>query len=104
VADEVISAVYYCCSEALQNVVKYAHASRAGIEVLADAHGVTFAVTDDGAGLDPARSADESGGLRGLDDRVSLHGGWIAVDSSPGGGTRVRGGIPADDRVLGVRS
>jgi signal transduction histidine kinase len=92
--DEVASAVYYCCSEALQNVAKYAGASRVSVEVTAVDGQLVFAVADDGRGFDPTRGSDGEGGLRGLDDRASLHGGWIAVDATPGGGTRVRGAIP----------
>ncbi|HEY4994600.1 MAG TPA: ATP-binding protein, partial [Nakamurella sp.] len=91
---DVAATVYYCCSEALQNVLKYAAASRVGIQAGVEDGSITFTVTDDGAGLDATRSPDASGGLRGLDDRASLQGGWIAIDSSPGGGTRLRGAIP----------
>jgi signal transduction histidine kinase len=94
-ADDAVATVYFCCSEALQNVVKYAKATRAGIEVTAAGGELRFTVTDDGTGIDPARLADPGGGLSGLDDRVSLVGGWIAVESPPGGGTRVRGAVPA---------
>lgn len=92
---DAVAAVYYCCSEAVQNVVKYARASAVNIEVRVAGGDIVFAVVDDGTGLDPARSADRAGGLAGLADRVSLQRGWIAVDSSPGGGTRVRGAVPA---------
>jgi signal transduction histidine kinase len=92
--DEVASAVYFCCSEALQNVAKYAGASRVSVEVTAVDGELVFAVTDDGRGFDPARASDAEGGLRGLDDRACMLGGWIAVDATPGGGTRVRGAIP----------
>ena len=92
--DDAVATVYFCCSEALQNVVKYANATHAGIDVTAVGGELRFAVTDNGTGIDPARVADPEGGLRGLDDRVSLHGGWIALDSSPVGGTRVRGAVP----------
>ncbi len=94
IALEVAAGTYFCCSEALQNVVKYANANRVGIEVHVEDDQLIFAVTDDGVGIAPEQFGDASGGLRGLDDRASLHGGWIAVDSSPGGGTRVRGAIP----------
>jgi len=92
--DDAAATVYYCCSEALQNVAKYAGASRVSIEVTAVGGELVFAVADDGRGLAPDQVADARGGLPGLVDRVSLHGGWIAVDSAPDGGTRVRGAIP----------
>ncbi len=91
---EVVAAVYFCCSEALQNVVKYAHASSARIEVRTVGTDIVFAVTDDGTGLANAGAMDGAGGLTGLQDRVALLRGWIAVDSAPGGGTRIRGAVP----------
>jgi signal transduction histidine kinase len=99
--DDTVATVYFCCSEALQNVVKYANATHAGIDVTATGGELRFTVTDDGTGIDPALVADPEGGLRGLDDRASLHGGWIAVDSSPGG-TRVRGAVPVSAVLAGL--
>ena len=95
VADDAAAAVYFCCSEALQNVAKYAAAAHVSIDVRGSGTDLVFAVTDDGSGFDPAEAADSLGGLRGLDDRASLLGGWIAVDAAPGRGTRVRGMIPS---------
>jgi signal transduction histidine kinase len=92
--DDAASAVYFCCSEALQNVAKYANASHVSVEVTAVDGEVMFAVADNGRGFDPASASDTEGGLRGLDDRTCMLGGWIAVDTTPGGGTRVRGAIP----------
>jgi len=50
-------------------------------------------VVDDGVGgADPARGS----GLRGLADRVSAMRGSFAVETPPGGGTRVLAEIPCD--------
>ena len=47
-------------------------------------------VADDGVG-----GADEEGdGLRGLADRVEALGGRLALESPPGGGTRVTASLP----------
>lgn len=97
--DDVAAAVYFCCSEALQNVAKYARARTVSVQVRGAAGQVEFVVTDDGTGFDPATGGDSLGGLRGLDDRASLLGCRIAVDSAPGRGTRVRGAIPAGAAV-----
>jgi signal transduction histidine kinase len=62
------------------------------------AHGVAIVVTDDGRGFDvPAASAlGEAGrlGLAGMDERVRLLGGRLAIESRPGGPTRVQATIP----------
>jgi len=84
----------------LQNVAKYARASHVSVQVHDAAGQVEFVVTDDGAGFEPVAGGDALGGLRGLDDRASLLGGRIAVDSAPGRGTRVRGAIPATNAAV----
>jgi signal transduction histidine kinase len=88
------AAVYFCCLEALQNVAKYANASSARVR-LADRDGrISFTVTDDGTGFDPARTPLGTG-LQGMKDRLEALGGALTVDSSPGAGTTVGGAIPA---------
>jgi len=85
------AALYFVCSEALANVAKHAAATRATIEVRAEAGRVSVTIVDDGrGGADPTRGS----GLRGLADRVEALGGRLAVESEPGTGTRVTAEIP----------
>ncbi len=58
---EVESAVYFCVLEALQNVAKYARASRAQIRLVERDGRLEFAVTDDGGGFDVDRAARGAG-------------------------------------------
>ncbi len=92
---EVEATLYFCCGEALQNVVEHASADRACIEVRVEAGAARFRVTDDGVGLDPERTARGSG-LQGIGDRVVARGGSSRVTSEPGGGTIVEGVLPVD--------
>ncbi len=87
---EVEAVVYFCVLEALQNVAKYAAASRAEVRLGASAGGLTFEVADDGAGFDPSARAFGTG-LQGMADRLSALGGSLEVRSSPGAGTVVAG-------------
>ena len=89
---EVEAAIYFCCLEALQNVAKYANASSAQVRLAGDDRTVTFEVTDDGSGFDPARTALGTG-VQGMRDRLEALGGTFQIDSSPGSGTTVRGTI-----------
>src|SRR6185312_4784207 len=66
---EVGTAAYFCCVEALQNIAKYAAASRVEIEFAVVDDELVFAVTDDGVGFD-VTGADAAGGLKRLDDRL----------------------------------
>jgi signal transduction histidine kinase len=94
---EVEAAVYFCVLEALQNVAKYAGASRAEVALAASGHDLRFEVADDGAGFDPA-SRGYGTGLQGMADRLHAHGGSLVVRSSPGAGTTILGRLPC--RVL----
>ena len=86
--------IYYCCLEALQNVVKHAGpAASARIRLEAKRGRIIFTVEDSGAGFDPAhvRPGD---GLLNLRDRVAVLGGRVTIDSQPGLGTRIQGDVP----------
>jgi signal transduction histidine kinase len=87
---QVESTAYFVASEALANVVKHAHASRASVLVCETARLVTVEVVDDGRG---GAELSTGTGLRGLADRVEAHGGTLTVESSAGG-TRLRAELP----------
>jgi signal transduction histidine kinase len=89
------TAVYFICSEALTNVGKYAHASRADVAVRADEDLVTVLVADDGVG---GANPSAGSGLKGIADRVEALGGRFLVDSPAGRGTRLLAEIPAAAR------
>jgi signal transduction histidine kinase len=90
--------VYFSCLEALQNVAKYAEATRATV-TLADGDGrLRFEVTDDGVGFDPGGSSYGTG-LQGIADRLAALGGEIDIRSTPGAGTTVAGVLPVGERV-----
>jgi PAS domain S-box-containing protein len=88
---QVEAAAYYVVSEALTNVAKYAEASAVSVRVAQENGRAVVEVVDDGVGgADPARGS----GLRGLTDRVEALEGRLALDSRPGGGTKIRAEIP----------
>ena len=87
------AAVYFSCLEALQNVAKYASASRATVS-LSDGDGrLRFEVTDDGQGFETS-TASHGSGLQGIADRLAALDGEFEVRSSPGAGTTVSGTLP----------
>jgi signal transduction histidine kinase len=92
-ARDVEAAVYFCVLEALQNVQKHAAATSATVR-LNEANGLlTFEVTDDGRGFDPA-TVEPGSGLTNLRDRLEALGGDLIVISAPGQGTTLRGAVP----------
>jgi signal transduction histidine kinase len=90
---EAEAAVYFCVLEALQNVAKYAEASRATVRLRASAGELSFEVQDDGRGFDP-EAAGYGTGVQGMVDRLAALGGDLRVISSPGSGTDVVGTLP----------
>jgi signal transduction histidine kinase len=92
-AQEIEAAAYFCCLEALQNVAKYAGASKATVRLIDEQGWLNFVVADDGAGFDPAETALGTG-LQGMADRVQALGGALEIRSRPGEGTTLTGRIP----------
>jgi signal transduction histidine kinase len=92
-SQDVEAAIYFSCLEALQNVAKYAQASRVEISLARDDGRLEFAVTDDGVGFDPA-STHQGSGLQGIADRLDALGGAFEVVSTVGEGTSLNGSVP----------
>ena len=95
---ETEAAIYFCVLEALQNVQKYAEATRATVH-LAQAGGVlAVAVEDDGRGFDP-RATKKGSGLQNMEDRLDALGGTVEIESAPGSGATVTVRLPIGEAV-----
>ena len=90
---EIEAAVYFCVLEALQNVQKYAAASKATVRLLEQAGELRFEVEDNGSGFDPSATAKGSG-TQNMEDRLDALGGSAELWSAPGEGARVSGRVP----------
>ena len=87
------AAVYFCTLEALQNITKYASASRATVGFSCSDDSLRFIVTDNGTGFDTATTRPGTG-LEGMADRLAALGGALQVRSQPGHGTILSGQLP----------
>ncbi|WP_168221366.1 GAF domain-containing sensor histidine kinase [Actinomadura sp. WMMA1423] len=84
-------AAYYFVAEALANVAKHARATSVRVRAKVRDDGLALCVSDDGlGGADPSAGS----GLVGLTDRIEALGGTIAINSPPGGGTRLDALLP----------
>jgi signal transduction histidine kinase len=100
---DVEATVYFCTLEALQNVAKYAEATRATVRLLNGAAGLSFQVMDDGIGFDTS-SASYGTGLQGIADRLAALGGVLEISSRLGEGTTLLGSVPANGSLQASRS
>lgn len=96
---EVESAVYRAIQEALTNVAKHARARR--VSVVLDRRGeeLRVIVEDDGEGFDPDRRegeevASQRLGLSFIEERMSLLGGTLAIETEPKHGTTLFMTVP----------
>jgi len=80
--------------EALANVRKHAHASRAWVTVSGREDGVALEVGDDGVGPTAARGPSTGYGLSGLHDRLALVGGWVSFGPREPRGSVLRAFVP----------
>jgi signal transduction histidine kinase len=88
---DVEATAYYLVAEALTNIARHAHATRAVVSVTRRDATLDVRVRDDGRG---GAAVEAGSGLAGLADRVAALGGRFALDSPRGGGTTVRAELP----------
>ena len=81
--------MYRIAQESLNNVVKYARASRVEISVRLAKDQVHMEIRDNGAGFDPARIKPTSLGLRIMAERAETIHARLQITSQPGRGTTV---------------
>jgi signal transduction histidine kinase len=85
------STAYFVVAEALTNVARHAHATRAAVNIVRAGDRLVVEVSDDGVGgADPGTGT----GLRGLRDRVTALGGTMHLVSPPGGPTSLIVDVP----------
>lgn len=101
---EVETVVFRVVQEAITNVVRHAKAETVMVSLEFSEETVAVEIEDDGQGFDVREGMKLSvggrgWGLMGMQERVSLCGGELAIDSAPGRGTRVRLSIPVPAEV-----
>jgi len=82
--------LYRIAQEALNNVLKHAHALTITVSLSQRDKLITMEIADDGVGFEPERAKGQGGmGLPAMQERAAALGGRMAVSSKPGEGTRV---------------
>jgi signal transduction histidine kinase len=91
-------AIFRVTQEALNNAIKHSSATIAAVELAYHEDLVSVIIADNGRGFDMDRVMSDkihgSWGLLGMQERASLLGGQVSIESQPGSGTRVMITIP----------
>jgi len=90
---EVSIAAYRIVQEALTNVARHAGVREVTVRGRADAEALELQIEDRGPGFLPGQ-VRASGGLGIMHERVTLLGGSLVVESTPGAGTRITAVLP----------
>ena len=98
--------LYRVAQEALTNVARHAKAKRVSVLLERRPGYVSLIVEDDGRGYDAqgvtsAPAGPGKLGLLGMQERVRLAGGTLAIESSPGAGATVFARLPLEPRAEG---
>ncbi len=80
--------------EALSNVARHAHATRAWVQVRDDGGRLQLVVADDGVGMRSTSSSLGHQGVRNMTRRAERIGGTLAFSARSGGGTQVEVTVP----------
>jgi signal transduction histidine kinase len=91
--------LFRIAQEAMSNVARHSKASHVVIQLAQVSGQVKMTLADDGVGFtaaEPTSPPEQSRGLglAGMQERASLVGGWITVDSIPGHGTTIQVIVP----------
>ncbi|MCF0060576.1 sensor histidine kinase [Dyadobacter chenwenxiniae] len=91
--------VYSIVLELINNVIKHAKASAAGISIRRSSYGVDIAVTDNGIGLGE-NQVKKGIGLQNVETRLESLGGSLTATLSDGRGMRIAINIPIETESL----
>jgi signal transduction histidine kinase len=90
------AALYFCCSEALQNAAKHGGPdTTVTITTHTEDRMLTLTISDTGRGFDPTTIGT---GLTNMTDRLSAIGGNLVFDTAPGRGTRVTASLKTPEQ------
>jgi signal transduction histidine kinase len=93
-SDQIEEVLYRIAQEALNNILKHAHAHTVTMKLSQNKHSVQLEISDDGIGFD-LNSIQKNGGagLRGIEERMVHIGGTVIIHSIPGSGTCIKASL-----------
>jgi PAS domain S-box-containing protein len=91
---EVETAIYRIVQEALTNIVRHANATHADVLLERKKDSIIVIIEDDGIGFDPNNKAINHLGLVGMQERATMLGGTITLESSSDRGSMIKLEVP----------
>ncbi|MFJ3390965.1 MULTISPECIES: PAS domain-containing sensor histidine kinase [unclassified Lysinibacillus] len=86
--------IYRVVQEALHNITKYAKASKVVIRLEKKATNLTLNIEDDGVGFNLQQVKKEGLGLKHMEERITLLGGFFNITSAHNKGTQISIQVP----------
>jgi signal transduction histidine kinase len=101
--EERCTAAFRVLQEALTNVMRHARAEKIAVALWQEEQGdAVLEVRDDGCGISAEQALGTGSlGLLGMRERALLHGGTLAIDGVPGGGTTLTLRMPCESAHQG---
>jgi signal transduction histidine kinase len=97
---EIETALYRIAQEALTNIIRHASANHIHLDLGYNQNAICMCIEDDGVGFEPENQAVHSSGrhlgLIGMQERIEMLGGSLAIFSSPGAGTKLQVQVPLE--------
>jgi signal transduction histidine kinase len=94
-APEIRVTLYRCVQEALTNIRKHAHATKALVRLRVANNRAELTILDNGRGdMNGVQESPSGFGLQGIRERIALVGGSVTAGAEPGGGWRVEATLP----------
>ena len=93
-------ALYRIVQEAISNAIRHSGADTVRVQLHLDAGKVVGVVRDEGKGFGPSAETRDGGGLGlvSMQERATMVGGRLSIESQPGQGSTVRVELPVIDR------
>lgn len=91
--------LYRVLQEALTNIVKHAQASQVWVDLSVEDDIVNLTIQDNGIGFSEEKPPSNGIGLTGLNERITIAGGTLNINSMPKHGTILSAQFPLSDNI-----
>lgn len=91
---DISTTLYRIAQEGFNNILKYAHATKALMEVYQEESSIVMELSDNGKGFNLEQKEEVGNGLRNIKERAKLCSGKASIVSEEGKGTKIRVVLP----------